>query len=546
MGVVAAGFAIALPAATARAGEYHVYSCRMPDGEAAPVDGWSGSKTGTYSYAEDRCATAGGLVAALGDEPTREANTDIATWTFAAPAGASVSQALLWRAGATAGGSAINASYEFWLAGPTASQIFDECSNLFGCGSRGDVVHPLAAENRVEAPSSNLGADLYATVACGGVSEYKCPAAKGDANGYAAALYVYAADITLEQAEGPHASGVGGELTSAPTLRGPSDVSFDATDPGAGVWQAVISVDGRVVQRTVVNDNGGRCHDVGQTTDGLPAFLYVQPCAQSVSVDLPFDSTKASNGSHRLTVSVIDAAGNAAPVLDRTVTIDNPPPPGAPNGTNASAQAKLSVRWMGTARTSARGGFGRARMLSGRLTTVDGSPISGAAIDVRATAAYAGAKPLTMASPRTDAGGRFSVSVPAGTSSRTLRFAYRAHLDDTQPAATGALRLVTRAAIALRVSPHTASAGRSISFRGRLRGGPIPPGGKQLVLEARSPGSAWIEFKVIRTDARGRYRAAYRFKFAGPADYRFRVRSEAESDYPFAAGSSNVVRVHER
>jgi hypothetical protein len=375
---------------------------------------------------------------------------------------------------------------------------------------------------------------------------HNCQANTGDANGYAAALYVYAADITLEQSEGPHVSNVGGELTSAATLRGAIPVSFDATDPGSGVWQAVFSVDGRVVQRTVVNDNGGRCRDVGQTSDGLPAFLYVQPCTQSLSADVAFDSTKAANGAHRLTVSVIDAAGNAAPVLDRAVTIDNPPPPGTPNGVNASAQARLAVGWAGTAKTSALGLFSRARTLSGRLTTVGGAPISGAAIDVRATPAYAGAKPLTMASPRTDADGRFSVSVPAGSSSRTLRFAYRAHLDDADPAATGALQLVTRAGIALRVSPHTASAGSSIFFRGRLRGGPIPRGGKQLVLEARSPGSAWIQFKVIHTDARGRYRASYRFKFPGPADYRFRVRSEAESDYPFAAGSSNVVGVHER
>ena len=51
---------------------------------------------------------------------------------------------------------------------------------------------------------------------------------------------------------------------------------------------------------------------------------------------------------------------------------------------------------------------------------------------------------------------------------------------------------------------------------------------------------------MIRTDARGRYHASYRFKFPGPADYQFRVRSEPESDYPFAAGSSNVVGVRER
>ena len=66
------------------------------------------------------------------------------------------------------------------------------------------------------------------------------------------------------------------------------------------------------------------------------------------------------------------------------------------------------------------------------------------------------------------------------------------------------------------------------------------------MLEARSPGSAWIEFRVVRTNARGRFRAAYRFKFPGPANYRFRARSEPESDFPFTAGSSNVVAVHER
>ena len=75
---------------------------------------------------------------------------------------------------------------------------------------------------------------------------------------------------------------------------------------------------------------------------------------------------------------------------------------------------------------------------------------------------------------------------------------------------------------------------------------PIPHGGKLLVLEARSPGSRWLEFDVIRSDAHGRYHAGYRFKFSGPANYQFRVLCQAEADYPFAAGSSNVVNVRER
>jgi hypothetical protein len=103
-----------------------------------------------------------------------------------------------------------------------------------------------------------------------------------------------------------------------------------------------------------------------------------------------------------------------------------------------------------------------------------------------------------------------------------------------------------RAGVALGVSPHTASVGHVIFFNGRLLGGPVPPAGKQLVLEARSPGGGWIEFNLVRSGHRGRFHAAYRFRFPGPADYQFRAVSEPESDYPFAAGASNVVGVHER
>ena len=116
-----------------------------------------------------------------------------------------------------------------------------------------------------------------------------------------------------------------GELASAPACGARATWRSAPTDPGSGVYEAVFSVDGHVVQSTVVDENGGRCRNVGQTTDGLPAFLYVQPCLGSVSADVPFDTTRVSNGAHHLIVSVIDAAGNAAPVLDRQITVANPP-----------------------------------------------------------------------------------------------------------------------------------------------------------------------------------------------------------------------------
>src|SRR5713226_8787298 len=105
-----AALLVALLPPGARAGSFHVYTCRTPAGEAAPADGWSGSKTGTFTYAQNTCQAGGALVAALGDQAARTANTDVATWAFTAPAGEHLSAATLWRAGDADGGAAINAT----------------------------------------------------------------------------------------------------------------------------------------------------------------------------------------------------------------------------------------------------------------------------------------------------------------------------------------------------------------------------------------------------------------------------------------------------
>ncbi len=105
------------------------------------------------------------------------------------------------------------------------------------------------------------------------------------------------------------------------------------------------------------------------------------------------------NGSHHLIVSVIDAAGNAAPVLDRQIDVANPPPPGPANGTNASAQASLRVAWRGTKKARIMRGYHSSEIVDGRLTGPGGVPISGALIDVVATRSYVGSRPAAMAGP---------------------------------------------------------------------------------------------------------------------------------------------------
>jgi len=203
------------------------------------------------------------------------------------------------------------------------------------------------------------------------------------------------------------------------------------------------------------------------------------------------------------------------------------------------------VAWKGARGPRLVSGFGRAETITGRLTAPGGTPIAGAQIDLAATPAYTGARAQPMASPRTGADGRFTVRIAAGASSRALTFGYRSHLGDPLPVVTRTLTLTVRAALGLAIAPRTASVGRRIYFSGRLLGGPVPATGKLLVLEARSAGGSWIKFDVVRSDRKGRYHASYRFRFPGPALYRFRVVSETEADYPYAAGASNAVGVRE-
>jgi hypothetical protein len=541
------GFAGA-PVTSARAGQYHVYSCRTPSGESAPVDGWKGSvaEGGAFDqYATNTCASGGTLTAALGDASNHAANVDRATWAFTAPGWAKVTSATIWRAGDSDDGSTSAGTYDLWLASPGSEEEFDDCIGTIGCTERGNPTTPLSSANRVTVPSQHVGNSIYEIAGCRGVPGKHCEAGNGDPNQYAAVIYLYAADLTLEQSAGPTATNTGGELATAPTIAGTSNVTFSASDPGAGVYEALFTVDGQLVQSTVVDENGGRCKNVGQTSDGSAAFLYLQPCPSSVGADIGFDSTKVANGSHHLVVSVIDAAGNSAAVLDRTIDVANPGVPGPPNGANASPRAQLAIGWKHGRGPRLISPFGRPQAVAGRLTAPGGMPISGAQIEATATPDYTGARTAAMAPVHTDATGRFSLRLPAGASSRTLRISYRSRIGEATPTATRTLTLSVRAGLTLKVAPRTAHAGSAIRFAGRLRAGPVPHGGKLLVLEARSPGGSWLEFNVVHSDDNGRYRARYRFKFPGPARYQFRVVCQAEADYPFATGSSPVVGVFE-
>jgi hypothetical protein len=453
----------------------------------------------------------------------------------------------------------------------------------------------MSVFNQLPVPSRNTGGSLFIASACGGLSGYICPEGKSDPGEYASVIHIYAADLTLEQTSQPTVTpgSVGGELADASKLSGTASVTFEAGDAGSGVYEASVVVDGKLAGSTALDSNGGHCVNVGQTTDGLPAFLYLKPCASAVSADVPLDTTSLSNGAHHIVVSVSDAAGNSTVVLDRTVEVANASPsstppssssstpsaggvslsgslsastsagaggaslvpltggssiatPGPPNGSPATTQAVLSAHWRSTTRRSLLGRWGRAQTIVGQLVSPAGAPIAGASLEAVATPSAQGTHASAFATVRTDAQGRFSVRLSGHSSSEQVAIAYRAHLGDPAPAAVSTLTLRVPASVSLRVSPRVSHVGGTIVFSGVLHGGSIPAGGKQLVLQAHAPGSAWRTFQVLSTNRRGRYRTSYRFRLAGPITYRFRVVSRQEADFPFATGASNVVAVWER
>ena len=323
--------------------------------------------------------------------------------------------------------------------------------------------------------------------------------------------------------------------------------------------------DGHQVAGKAPNTNGGLCGTCAgvERDDDVPG--HAMPghgeCQHVARHHTP-------SGAHQLQVLVTDAAGNRRPPRG-TITVAGSPSggstgstassatdvaigPGSPavlrgpaNGANASDQATLTAHWARTPKGSFTSRYGVRERITGRLTTSAGQPISGALLDVYATPGYQGARAsLSDAGVHTGPNGEWSLTLPPDASSCVLRFAYRSHLNDTVSAATASLTLRVHAGLTLDIAPHTASVGRQIFFSGVLHGTPIPPGGKQLVLEASS-GREWVEFRTISTTAKGRYRASYRFKFPGPVTYRFRVVSPYEADFPFLDGASNVVAVHE-
>lgn len=183
--------------------------------------------------------------------------------------------------------------------------------------------------------------------------------------------------------------------------------------------------------------------------------------------------------------------------------------------------------------------------ISGFLATSAGVPIPG--VPVQLEVAVQGSNAWrTVQTLTTDASGVVHATAPAGATSRDLRFSY-AGTQTLLTATSNTLSVAVPANSTINASRAKAHNGQSVTFSGRLLGGYVPAGGRELELDGYNPVKhKWVPVQTagLRADAQGRWKASYKFTSThGRVAYLFRLRVSGQAGYPFAAGYSRTVQV---
>ncbi|ADB50250.1 hypothetical protein Cwoe_1824 [Conexibacter woesei DSM 14684] len=213
-----------------------------------------------------------------------------------------------------------------------------------------------------------------------------------------------------------------------------------------------------------------------------------------------------------------------------------------PNGTGASAQARISAALR-------RAGGGSARTVrsqratrwtaTGRLTDEHGRPIGGARVN--AAVRVLGRRWVARDVIRTTADGRFTYTLPAGPS-RDVRFTYFPFADSRSFRASDTLRIDVFSPLTINVDRRTVTGRRIVTISGRVNGDRIPSSGLLVTLQGHQRGFGWRTFRTLRTSRRGTWRTQYRFR-SSSGRFAFRAIVPRQGRYPFLTTTSRPVTV---
>jgi hypothetical protein len=409
----------------------------------------------------------------------------------------------------------------------------------------------------------------------------ECAATATDPNGClptdAYTLLVQGVQADLSESVAPGASIAGGTLTVGGAQAGTKTVAVDASDEDAGVRKVELLLDDKIVGKVDYDRDWTR--PLSEQQAGTCAFDNWNACPTSQTPSFSVDTRLVPDGTYALTARVTDAAGNVSTTAPQAVTIDNVPDPVAPrapdpipgapgangadgpkgvngngganganganvtltvNGANGTANATMKAAFVSTNRGSINAAYGKKVLITGQLTAPNGRPITGARVAVQQQDRLVGAQPVPAGEVITDRDGKFRF-VTTAQRSRTVRFGYRANLEDATFSQITDISLNVIPKVALKTNKKALRNGQTVRFIGSIAG--APANARKVVELQVKKGKRWMTFDTARLH-NGKFNAKYRFTATHRRTvYTFRVRVRQEAGFPFLSGASKQVKV---
>jgi len=301
------------------AGAYTVHTCQTPEGTPTGNAGWT-SSTSQPAQGHDP-----GVASSCGASMRLQFSAQLPVapgqdlvWSFFAPPWTHISSLVLQRTiqlgwPVTSGRYGRPYVYELWHDGQTAENQLEFELPPYGGDTAGVVYPPAFSANGVSWDS--LHASLSCWQAVGSL----------DCGPFPAQVTIARARIGLTDDDAPEGFATGGALARADPVRGTAGLAIYAYDPGGGVYRVALAVDGEEVSREVLDTAGGSCADVEPSNDDPYEFGSAQPCPPDANGTVQLDTTAFDDGSHTISATVEDAAGNASVVFSGTIHTHNAP-----------------------------------------------------------------------------------------------------------------------------------------------------------------------------------------------------------------------------
>jgi hypothetical protein len=301
-----------------------------------------------------------------------------------------------------------------------------------------------------------------------------------------------------------------------------------------------------------------RCSAAGDDCAGIPGAddaTYTATAADAyrrLVVEVTAENDNGADQARSAVSSLIaDAAGHTTPPIDTNGQdggirdLRNPLGDVAGhvgNGAGATTKARLTAGFkLADGRAMARITLRREQgaVVTGRLTTDDGTPIADARVGVASR--IAGRSWLARGTVRTGSDGRFAYRLPAGPS-RSVKLTYFAFSDSGRYVASNVIKQEVLATVSIRANARRVTGDRVVRLSGRVAGSTIPRGGVLVTLQGYQAGWGWRTFRTVRTTARGAWTTRYRFRLSH-GRFGFRAVVPAQGGFPYLTNHSGGVFV---